>query len=119
MELDSLVRLAASGNTRTVEDEWMRLIESPDIPLDELAAYGTVLAELKRAEHAAQAETLAWAAIETLSARYAPADLLGIAGPFLLALGESDDLRGQVVDLYLAAYPDREGLDALLEQRDP
>ena len=115
MKPDSLVQLVAGGNTRTVEDEWMQLIESPDVSLSELAEYGAVLAELKRIDQVAQAEAFAWATIETLSARYSALDILTVAGPFLLALGESEDLRDQVTGLYKTAYADREGFSILLK----
>ena len=114
MQLDSLVQLVASGNTRTVEEEWMQLIESPDVSLDELSRYTAVLGELKRCNRTPQAEAFAWAAVETLSARCSAAEVLPLAGQFLLEIGESEDLRGQVAELYRTVYAEEEGLAALL-----
>jgi len=116
MKPESLIQLIASGNTAAVVEEWTRLIETPDIPLNELADLHTVLSELCRNGNAGLAEELAWTAIETISARCPPAETLTVAGPYLLAVGESDELRTQVVDLYRSCYADREGLDALITE---
>ncbi len=116
MKPESLVQLVASGNAATIEVEWMRLIEAQDLPLGQLANYKVVLAELVKVRKASMAEELAWAAIEAISARQTPQETLELAGPFLLAVGESDELRGQVVELYKTAYADREGLEELLAE---
>ncbi|MCH7870431.1 MAG: GreA/GreB family elongation factor [Planctomycetes bacterium] len=113
---ESLVQLIAAGNARTVEEEWMRIIESPDLSPGDLTAYGVVLAALSKRERAAEAGALAWAAIELLSPRCPAMDTLGLAGVFLLAVGESEDLRGQVTELFRSAYPDQEGLEGLLKE---
>ncbi len=94
----------------------MKLIELPNLSLDDLAGYATLLAELNRLDRMDQAEALAWAAIETLSAQHPPSEMLKAAGPFLLALGESEGLRGQVTELYKAAFADRETLQVLLDE---
>jgi transcription elongation factor GreA len=82
----------------------------------QLVEYQTVLAELCRAGKVSQAEGLAWAAIETIAARFPPDETLTMAGPFLLAVGESDELRARVAELYRSAYVDRDGLEGLLAE---
>ena len=116
MEPESLVKLVASGNTTNVEEEWMKLAESETISPKKLASYSSVLAKLAKTGKTPTAETLAWAAIEAVAARLTPRDALMVARPFLLAVGNADDLRAQVADLYRQAYDDVEGLDALLEE---
>ncbi len=116
MKPESLVQLVGSGNTATVEEEWMRLVEEPDAPPARLAEYDVVLKELCRVDRASQAEELAWAAIETISARHTPQETLTVAAPFLRAVSESDELRRQVLDLYRTIYADREGIEALLAE---
>ncbi|MFQ5413208.1 MAG: GreA/GreB family elongation factor, partial [Phycisphaerae bacterium] len=81
-----------------------------------LAAYSTVLAAVVKSGRAQQADTLAWAAGEAVSARCPPLDTLRVAGAFLLSIPKSTELRAQVVKLYRAAYADRDGLEALLEE---
>ncbi|MCH8242037.1 MAG: hypothetical protein IH897_05430, partial [Planctomycetes bacterium] len=114
MEPESLAQLAGSGNANTVEKEWLSLVESKDVELSLLRQYDVVLATLRKRGDASVAAELAWAAIETVSSRVSPLETLTVAGPFLLAVGEGDELRKQVADLYRAAYEGREGLEALI-----
>lgn len=116
MQPESLVQLVGSGNVATVEEEWMKVVESAKPPLVRLADYQIVLAELKKQGRASQAESLAWTAIESLSAKHQPADLLKVAAPFLLSLGDSEDLRKQVTEMYRSAFATIEGLDGLLKE---
>ena len=114
MEPESLAQLAGSGNASTVEKEWLSVVESKDVELSLLRQYDVVLAALRKRGNASVAAELAWAAIETVSSRVSPLETLTVAGPFLLAVGEGDELRQQVTELYRAAYEGREGLEALI-----
>lgn len=116
MQPQSLVQLVGSGNVATVEEEWMKVVESAQPPLVRLADYQIVLAELKKQGRATQAESLAWTAIESLSAKHKPAELLKVAAPFLLSLGDSEELRKQVTEMYRAAFAECEGLEGLLKE---
>ncbi|UCE58170.1 MAG: GreA/GreB family elongation factor [Phycisphaerales bacterium] len=116
MQPESLAQLAESGNVRTVEEEWMRVMESADLTTDTLASYDFVLKALRQIDKDSQAGALAWAAVETVSARFDPVDTLRVAGPFLLAVGDNEDLRTQVAQLYRQAYSDREGLESLMSE---
>lgn len=116
MQPESLVQLVGSGNVATVEEEWMKVVESARAPLGRLADYQVVLAELKKQGRASQAESLAWTALESLSGKHEPAELLKVAGPFLLSLGDSEDLRKQVTAMYRAAYAELEGVEGLLKE---
>ena len=116
MKPESLVQLIGGGNIGTVEEEWMRLLEATDARPAKLAGYDVVLRALCDTGNKEKADALAWAAIETLSGRFEASDTLAVAGPLLLAIGESDELRTQVVELYRQAYADREGLDSLLTE---
>ena len=116
LNVEMLVQLIGSGNKVTVEEEWMRLIESADVPLAQLASYGVVLAELCRVGKQSDAEAYAWAAIEAVVGRTLPRDALKVAGPFLLAVGKSEELRSQVANLYRSAYEGQDGLEELLAE---
>ena len=116
MKPESLIQLIGSGNATTVENTWMSVMESPDMTPPQLADYQVVLRALCEKGQSSQAATLAWTAIETIAARCTPHESLTVAKPFLLAVGEGDDLRVQVVDLYRSAYADLEGLEALLTE---
>ncbi|GAG20270.1 unnamed protein product, partial [marine sediment metagenome] len=59
MKPESLIQLIGSGNTTTVDEEWMRMLEVPDLPSARMVAYRDVLAELCRVGKASQAEELA------------------------------------------------------------
>lgn len=116
MQPDSLTQLVGSGNTRTVEEEWLRVFDAPDGSLADLAEYHSVLGELSRTGRQGEAAGMAWAAIETLSSRHGPKDLLDVASPFLLAVGDHDELRTQVTAIYESAFADREGAETLLQE---
>ncbi len=115
MRPESLIQLVGGGNARTVEEEWMGLFER-DSSLEGLEEYSTVLAELVRQGRAEQAAALAWAAIETFSAKHAPEDALPVASAYLLAVGNNEELRGEVTGLYRKVYGEREGIEALLTE---
>ena len=116
MQPESLVRLVGSGNTATVEEEWLRLLDSPEVALSALCEYQVVLAELVKLGKTEHAETMASTAIECLEGRHPPQEILRVAGAFLLAIGESAALRSQVERLYRSAHADREGLERLLRE---
>lgn len=94
----------------------MRLLESPEMSPSTLRNYHPVLTELCRVGKTSVAEEWAWTAIEAMSTRVPPTETLDLGSSFLLAVGESQDLRSQVAELYRAAYAGREGLDALLAE---
>ena len=116
MNPETLAQLVGSGNTATIEEYWMRLVEETDLPLAELASYDIVLRELFRVGQSAQAEAMAWAALEAVSSQRSPEETLTIAGPFLRAVGESEELRSQVSGLYETVFGEREGFAALLAE---
>ncbi len=116
MQPESFVQLIQAGNARTTEEEWMRMVESSDRPLEKFIKYDVALAELKKQGNIALAETLAWACIESLLSRCTPKEALTVAGPFLQAVGKSDELRKQVCNLYKQAYEGAEGLEELLAE---
>ncbi len=116
MHPEALVQLIGSGNTATVEEEWMRLVEDAGASPARFLDYQVVLAELRRVGRSEMAEELAWAATEAVSSGHSAVEALRVAGPFLLALGESDEVRAQTVELYRTAYADRNGLEALLAE---
>ncbi len=114
MQSEAMEQLVGSGNTATVEDEWMRLIESQDSTPDRLAGYRCVLKALCECGRRTTAETLAWAAIEAVQARVGGPQTLAVAGSFLLSIPDSKELRTQVTELYRSVHADCEGLEALL-----
>ncbi|MFQ5589759.1 MAG: hypothetical protein ACE5HE_01220, partial [Phycisphaerae bacterium] len=116
MRPESLVKLVASGNLRTVEEEWLRITESADVTPARLIDYAVVLKELGRLGRVAEAESLAWAALEGISARQQASQALAVAGPFLLALGDSAEIRKQVAELYRATYTNDDGIDVLIRE---
>ena len=74
MKPESLVELVTSGNTATVETEWMEVMQAPETSPETLVQYHVVLAALSKQGQESQAEVLAWSANEALSARLSPAD---------------------------------------------
>jgi transcription elongation GreA/GreB family factor len=116
MQLESLIKLIASGNVSIVEEEWMRMLEAEDLSASRLLEFAPLLSGLYEKGRTAEGETLAWAAVEAVSERVSEAEALRLASGFLLAIGKSAELRNQVADLYRAVYADCKGIEALLEE---
>jgi len=115
-DLSALIELAVGGNPEAVEEAWMANLEAHTDNPCELVSWSPLLAKLVELDRTAEAETLAWAAIEFVQENAGQREALGLAGPFLLVLNRSDDLRAQVAELYAVVYADRENLDVLLEE---
>ncbi len=116
MELDDIVKLAGSGNFKDVEQHWMSLIERSDVSVRDVIGLAPILDEYAKINKADQAESLAWAAIESLKEKRGDEDALRAAKPFLLKLNKSGELKRFAEQLYREVYADREGLDALVEE---
>ncbi len=116
MEVDSLLKLASGGNTRAVEDAWMSKLESDSASPDSVVAMLPLLEALAKQGQISEATTLAMTAMESLGERFEPADVLRAAGPMHLALSKKSELGEHVSGLYLKAYPDQDGLEALIEE---
>jgi len=116
MQPDSLVQLAGSGNVGTIEEEWSRLLEESEPTISNLSRYQPVLAELAKNGRLSTAETLAWSAIDTLLLKFAPGEVLPLAGSFLLALPDSKELRSQTTELYRRVHGDIAGFESLLAE---
>lgn len=114
MQLDSLVQLVGSGNRATVEEEWLKLVESDRVAPTDFCRYAAVLSELVKKGESDQAEALAWTALESWRGRSTPQDSLSVVGAMLLALKDSPQLRKEAVTLYRQAYEGREGLETLI-----
>lgn len=116
MSVESLVKLTSAHDRAALEAEWLRVFEHADADADNLVAYKAVLAELCRQEQQNVAEELAWEAVEMVASRTSPQLALRIAKPFLLTIGESEELRSQTFALFKNCYDGRAGLSTLLEQ---
>jgi len=116
MTPEALTQLVGSGNTSTIEDEWMSLLESPDATVRSMTPYSSVLAALKEKGRTSEAEALAWTAVEAICANSSKSDGLTLAGDFLLMLGNTSELRAQVTELYREVHGHRDGSGALIEE---
>lgn len=118
MQTEALVQLAAAGDFKAIEEQWMTILDSDAISPQQVAELTPVLKALAQRDQPSEAATLAWAAIETLAERFSSLEVLGVAGPILLELPHSDEVRQQVTGLYRKAYADRPAIDELLRQVD-
>lgn len=116
MQADTLVQLATAGDFEVVEEQWMALLDSGSMSPEQAVALVPVLEALAGRDQLAEAAALAWAAIETLKDRFREVEVLRAAGPMLLRLPASDDVREQVIELYRRAHADRPAIDALLAE---
>ncbi|MCH7526900.1 MAG: hypothetical protein IID39_05645, partial [Planctomycetes bacterium] len=113
MQVDELVQLVASGNTTTIEEKWMAVVERDGAPPDDVIALKPVLEALLERKQANLADSLAWAAVETLAEGESFDKALQVGRAFLLALPKSTELRKIVASLYEKVFGEREGFDAL------
>ncbi|HRX86131.1 MAG TPA: hypothetical protein P5572_14010, partial [Phycisphaerae bacterium] len=102
MKTDQLVKLAASGNIKDVEEAWLKLLET-EFDADAWERRAKVLKALADRDNEAAAEALATTALESFNGSVEPADALRPAGAFLLAIKNSDALRNAVTELYRSA----------------
>ncbi len=116
MDTEVLVKLAASGNVKNVEEEWLSVLENETATPETLLELLPVLETLAEKGRATEAATLAWTTIEMFGERFSEAELLPAAGGMLLVLNKSKELRQQVTGLYRQAFADRPNLEALLEE---
>jgi transcription elongation factor GreA len=115
MKTEQLVKLAASGNIKDVEDAWLKLLET-EFDAEAWRRRAEVLKALAEKSNDSAAEALATTALESFGRSASPADMLQPAGAFLLALKNSEALRTAVTELYRAVYADIDGLEALLTE---
>lgn len=115
MKTDQLVRLAASGNVKDVEDAWLSMIDGgadPAVWRDR----ATVLKALADKDNRTEAEALATTALESISDSGGPEEALSAASDFLRAVKNSDSLRATVAELYRKVYADADGLEELMAE---
>ncbi len=115
MQPEAMVKLART-NANEFENAWMKMVESSVLTTEQWALHENALRALVKQDRGKQAETLAWAAIEAVANTCEPKEVLIMAGPLLRGVGDCQELRTQVVDLYKSAYEGREGLDTLIEE---
>ena len=116
MKPESLEQLVGSGNVKVVEEQWLALLEDPAAALATIGQYDGVLSKLVETGNREQAEQFAWAAVESLASVHPAADVVPVAGKFLLALGDKSELRGEACKLYRTAFPEQDALDDLLTE---
>jgi len=116
MDTKTLVNLATDGNLARLEERWIEILEqestTPETALELLPVFETLATK----QHRAEADTLATTTLDLLADRFSPRELLRAAGPLLLTLGDSAELRRQVTALFRTGYQDRAAIDVLLEE---
>lgn len=115
MQVNSIVQIIGSGNFSVAEQEWMTVVESPDSTPEQLLALKPVLEALLERGQEKLAESLAWAAVETISQRESAQDALDVAKPYLLLINRSSELRAQIAELYRKVFANRAELEVLIE----
>ncbi len=94
----------------------MGLVESAEATSASLKQYAPVFVELCNRGKTPVAEALAWTAVEAVAERGSHADALDLASSYLLAIGDSEELRKQVAEEFRKAHSDVEGVDELLRE---
>jgi len=115
MSIESLTKLAATGNVAAIEDAWIGWLENTK----DSAAWdkrAEVLDALAKNNNQDEAVTLATTAIEQFAKQMPPEQAVVPAASFLLALKKSDKMRQVVGDLYKEAFADTPGLEGLMDE---
>jgi len=115
MQIEEIVQLVGSGNFNVPEQEWMTVVERSDARVHDFLRLEPVLDALIHKEQTELVGSLAWAAVEALKERHTPREALDLGKTLLLKLGQCDELRSVVTELYREAYADRPHVEALLE----
>jgi transcription elongation GreA/GreB family factor len=116
MKPQSLLELVNSKDFTSVEEQWRALVKDEKATPKSIAKFTPILAGLKEANRAKQAEELAWMALEAMQDRHEAPQVLKLVSKFLLTLGNDSELRAIACDLYRTVHGDRPGFDALLEE---
>jgi transcription elongation GreA/GreB family factor len=111
-----LMQLASGGNTNAVEEAWMQIAESPGATPAKLCEYAPIVGTLAKAQNQTLAETLTSTLVEGVKERLNAEEVILVAGACLRAIGNSDELRAQVSELYRAHFGSRDGFEALLTE---
>ena len=116
MQIEALIKLAASGALQALEEQWLALLDLESTTPDTMLELMPVLEGLVEGGRPTEAATLAWTAIEMLKDRFGAAAMLKAAGSVALLLKDSEELRAQVTELYRQAYAQHPGLEPLIEE---
>ena len=116
VNIEALAQLAASGNFKTVEEEWLKALEEDDLSDEKLIDMGVILDALANAGKADGAETLAWAALESLKDAEGAGVTLPVAESYATRFSKSEQLRAELLALVKEVHSDRPGIGELLEK---
>lgn len=113
---DTFRRAVLAGDGAQMEQEWLEVFKAPDTPVEKLLTAAEPLAEMMKGGNGELASALAWEGIEVIRTRLSPEDTARVAGRLLQAIGDHQDLRDSVAELYTAAHGTKEGFGTLLSE---
>lgn len=108
----TLTDLAQRGQIQVLEDLWLAALE--DSQRDSQDLLGALAALTKRGQ-GDRAAALGWTWLATYKEQAEPAAVLAVAKDLLVACGDSEELRQEILGLYRTVYEDRPDLELLLE----
>jgi transcription elongation GreA/GreB family factor len=106
------LHLVRQAEWATLDDRWMAAVEDPSTDREPLLV---VLETLAKGGEGQRAATLAWMWLTTLRERSTPREVIELAREMIVHSSGSDQLRGQVAELYKEVYADRPGIETLIE----
>jgi len=96
-----------------LEQEWLEVIERPDVdPADLLPVIDAVV----KANQAGLAATMGWAWLSTMKEQHSAREALTLGRGLLLRLPDGDQLRDEILSLYVETHSDRGDLDWWVER---
>jgi len=116
MQVEEIVQLVGSGNFNVPEQEWMNVVERPDVRAESFSRLEPVLDAVISGGQTELAESMAWAAVEALKEKGSPREALDLGKNLFLKLAQSGDLRDIIEQLYRQVYADRPNLETLLAE---
>ena len=108
MPYDRLIDLANRKRWSDVEKDWMDVIERIDVDPARLLPIIDLAVKLGQAELAA---TMGWAWLSTMKEKHSPREALQLGRGLLLRLPDGDQLREEILELYVQTHDDRKDLD--------
>lgn len=107
----TLTDLARIGQVRALEDRWLSAIEQPEQRPDLIEALNT----LNRNGRGSEAAALAWTWLATEKEKSTPAELLELGRDLIIASGDNDEMRKEILRLYEEVFSDRPEISRLID----
>src|SRR5262245_21052453 len=113
MAYDNLQTLVRGKNWSDLEQQWLTAIGEPSADRTQLLP---VIDGVVKAGQEKLAETMGWAWLSTIKESNSPAEALQFARDLLVRLQDGEELREEILKLYVQAHEGHPQLDTWIER---